>query len=93
MTGPLVTVDLPAQGTSFAIPIFIFQGEDDNVTPAQLARAYVDTITAPQKWFVPINGAGHLAMVVKSDEFLKLLVERVRPIAIGAASASVTNEN
>jgi pimeloyl-ACP methyl ester carboxylesterase len=39
MAGPFVTVNLPALGTNFAIPIFIFQGKDDNVTPAQLARA------------------------------------------------------
>jgi pimeloyl-ACP methyl ester carboxylesterase len=92
MSGPFVTVDLPALGTNFAIPIFVFQGENDHVTPAQLARAYIDTIAAPEKLFVAINGAGHLAMVLKRDEFLKLLVKRVRPLATSAASAGVTTD-
>jgi len=88
MRGPFVTVDLRSLGESFAIPMFVFQGEDDNITPAQVASAYVDSITAPHKCFVALKGGGHLAMVLKSDEFLKLLVERVRPLANDTASVS-----
>lgn len=78
----MMTVDLPALGTDFAVPIFVFQGAADNITPAQLAQSYVDSITAPQKQLVLIPRVGHLAMMSKSDEFLKLLVERVRPLAM-----------
>jgi proline iminopeptidase len=82
MSGPIVSVNLPRFSTDFAIPMFVFQGADDNITPAQMARAYVDSMTAPQKQFVLITGAGHMAMSTKRDEFLKQLVERVRPLAI-----------
>jgi pimeloyl-ACP methyl ester carboxylesterase len=82
MSGPFMDVDLPALGTDFAIPIFVFQGADDNIAPPELARAYVDGITAPQKQFIPITGAGHVAMMARSNEFLKLLDEWVRPLAI-----------
>lgn len=83
MSGPFMSVDLPALGTDFSIPIFVFQGADDNITPAPLACKYVETLTAPQKGCVLIPGAGHLAMTTKSDQFLTLLMERVRPVAMG----------
>lgn len=88
MSGPFMAVDLPALGTDFAVPIFVFQGAADNITPAQLAESYVRSITAPQKQFVLIPRAGHLAMATNSDEFLKLLVERVRPLAIQPTSGN-----
>jgi pimeloyl-ACP methyl ester carboxylesterase len=81
MSGPLTTVDLNSLGTDFSIPIFVFQGAEDDVAATPVARTYFDGITAPQKEFVAIAGAGHTAMYTKSDEFLNLLVERVRPLA------------
>jgi pimeloyl-ACP methyl ester carboxylesterase len=74
--------DLPAIGTDFAIPFFVFQGAMDRMTPVEPVRAYVDSITAPRKRLVLITNAGHNAMVTKSDEFLSLLVQLVRPLAI-----------
>jgi pimeloyl-ACP methyl ester carboxylesterase len=82
MSGPFMNVDLPALGTDFAVSVFVFQGAEDNITPASLAGKYVESISAPQKQFVLLPGAGHLAMTTKSEEFLKLLVERVRPLAV-----------
>jgi pimeloyl-ACP methyl ester carboxylesterase len=81
MTGPLNSVDLTALA-DFAIPFFVFQGADDDIAPASLARAYLARITAPQKQFVAIAGAGHTALNTRSDEFLRLLDDRVRPLAL-----------
>jgi pimeloyl-ACP methyl ester carboxylesterase len=81
LSGPYLDVDLPVLGTNFVVPIFVFQGAEDNIAPAELARAYVDSITAPQKEFVPIMGAGHVAMITRNDEFLTLLDQWVRPLA------------
>lgn len=80
MTGPIMQLDLATVGTQFAIPMFVFQGAEDRITPTQLVIAYVDTITAPQKQLVLIEGTGHMAVVTKSDEFLQLLVRWVRPL-------------
>jgi pimeloyl-ACP methyl ester carboxylesterase len=80
--GPSAKIDLPALGTDFAIPMFVFEGAEDDVAPAGPAKAYVDSMVAPQKQFVAIAHAGHTAMYTRSDAFLKLLVERVRPLAI-----------
>jgi pimeloyl-ACP methyl ester carboxylesterase len=82
MSGPIMAVDLPAFSTDFAIPMFVFQGADDNITPAKLARAYIDRIRAPHKELVLITGAGHVAIVTKNNEFLNLLLQRVRPLTI-----------
>jgi len=81
MSGPLASVDLRKLGADFGVPIFIFQGAEDDIAPARLAREYLDMIAAPRKQFVAISGAGHTAMYMKSDEFLRLLDQQVRPLA------------
>jgi pimeloyl-ACP methyl ester carboxylesterase len=72
--------DLPSLGNTFTIPFFVFQGALDNVTPVAPVREYVASITAPRKELVLIPNAGHNALVTRSDAFLKLLLERVRPL-------------
>jgi pimeloyl-ACP methyl ester carboxylesterase len=63
------------------MPFLVFQGTVDQVTPVPPVRAYVDSISAPRKELVLIPNAGHNAMVTRSEEFLKLLRDRVRPLA------------
>jgi len=60
----------------------VFQGADDHVTPVAPVRDYVAAITAPRKALVLIPNAGHNVMATRSDEFLKLLLDRVRPLAV-----------
>jgi len=74
--------DLPSLGTDFAVPFFVFQGDRDNVTPAKPVKEYFDSITAPHKELVLIHSAGHNAIATKSEEFLSLLVQQVRPLAL-----------
>jgi pimeloyl-ACP methyl ester carboxylesterase len=69
-------------GLKFAIPIFFFQGAEDFTTPTALARDYLEAIQAPRKEFVPIQGAGHFAVFIHSDQFLEELVRQVRPLAV-----------
>jgi pimeloyl-ACP methyl ester carboxylesterase len=88
MEGELMRVDLADGNRDFGIPVFVFQGADDDFTPAQLVGPYVDSIRAPQKQLVLIAGAGHDALITKSDEFLELLVQRVRPLAIQPESTA-----
>lgn len=73
----------PAElGPEFSIPMFVFQGEED-FTATALARHYVESLKAPRKEFVPIKGAGHFAVFIRSDQFLQELIMRVRPLAVG----------
>lgn len=85
MSGPLMDVDLTTLGADFAVPIFVFQGADDNIAPAELAEAYVKSLRAPQKQFVAIADGGHVAMMAKSAEFLRLLDQWARPLRSPAA--------
>lgn len=75
-------------GFDFSIPVFVFQGAEDFTASTELARQYVDSIRAPVKAFVPIVGGGHFAVFMRSDAFLKELVDRVRPLALPKRKAS-----
>jgi len=70
-------------GLEFSIPMFFIQGAEDFTTPTALARNYLEAVKAPQKEFVTINGGGHFAVFMHSDQFLQELVARVRPLALG----------
>lgn len=69
-----------ALGGDFAVPVFVIQGAEDFTTPTALARGFVDSIRAPRKAFVSIEGGGHFAVFMKSSAFLSELVTRVRPL-------------
>jgi pimeloyl-ACP methyl ester carboxylesterase len=82
LDGPLMRVDLPALGTDFSIPFFVVEGEEDDVTPAPLAKAYFDKVTAPHKGFLLMPDTGHMALLTRSDLFLKFLLDEVRPVVL-----------
>ena len=65
----------------FAVPVFVIQGAEDFTTPTSLARSFVESIRAPAKTFVPIEGGGHFAVFIKSSAFLDQLVSRLLPLA------------
>jgi pimeloyl-ACP methyl ester carboxylesterase len=75
-------LDIPSIGMDFAVPFFVFQGAEDNVTPVAPVRDYVASIRAPRKELVLIPNAGHSVMATRSDEFLALLLDRVKPLTI-----------
>jgi pimeloyl-ACP methyl ester carboxylesterase len=81
MKGPMTEIDLRQLGTDFALPVFVFQGTADDFTPAELSHAWLDSLSAPQKAFVPIENAGHFALTSHGEEFLRDLHEHVRPLA------------
>lgn len=76
-TGLLTMKDL---GSEFSVPMFIFEGTEDFTTPTALAREFFESIKTPRKQFVLIPG-GHFAVFMNSNQFLKELVARVRPLA------------
>src|SRR4051812_44685344 len=75
-------LDATALAGDFAVPVFVIQGAEDFTTPTSLARSFVDSIRAPAKAFVPIEGGGHFAVFMKSSAFLDQLVSRVLPLAV-----------
>jgi pimeloyl-ACP methyl ester carboxylesterase len=77
-TSVLTSADL---GGRFAVPVFVIHGAEDFTTPTSLARGFVESISAPQKEFVAIPGAGHFAVFTQPDVFLQELVSRVLSLA------------
>ena len=80
MDGPLMSVDLQLLGTDFAIPVFFFEGTEDQQTPIEPAEQYFEKITAPTKEFVRFEGDHHFVVFNRPDEFLKQLLALVRPL-------------
>jgi pimeloyl-ACP methyl ester carboxylesterase len=66
--------DLVALGRDFRVPIFVLQGTADDIAPASLAKAYVDSLVAPRTEYVPVEGAGHYAFMTRSEFVLQELV-------------------
>jgi pimeloyl-ACP methyl ester carboxylesterase len=79
--GMLSTVDLARLGSDFAMPVFMIQGDQDLVTLPAVARAYFDSIRAPQKAWFPLPRTGHdpnPAMIAAQYQVLK---SRAAPLA------------
>jgi pimeloyl-ACP methyl ester carboxylesterase len=83
MDGPEIDVDLPATATKFDLPIIFIQGENDWNTPAVLAKAYFEQISAPHKAYVALD-AGHAAPIAARDAFIAALDTHVRPLVRSA---------
>jgi pimeloyl-ACP methyl ester carboxylesterase len=70
-------LDRKLLGGQLAVPVFVIQGAEDYTTPTSVARTYVDSLHAPRKAFATIEGAGHFAVFMRRDDFLKELRTRV----------------
>jgi pimeloyl-ACP methyl ester carboxylesterase len=87
----IVRYDARALGARFNLPIFVFQGESDLLTPAAEAQAYFDDLEAPAKRMELIPDAGHFAMFLQPRLFLEKLLAYARPLA-DMRTAEVPNE-
>lgn len=52
----------------YEVPVHYILGDADTITPTSLAKAYYDTISAPDKTITVIPGAGHNPMYEKPQE-------------------------
>ena len=78
----LMAFDLRRYGQSFAVPFYVFQGDNDLFTPAAAAQAHLGEIQAPEMAFALIKGSGHLAAFPRPGQFLQELLMRVHPLAL-----------
>lgn len=77
----MLSTDLSSLGYEFKVPVYFFQGAQDDVTETSLVQEYVDKISAPHKEIVLFQDAGHFAVWTMPDRFLEELIRRVRPTA------------
>lgn len=78
--GMFSTVDLPALGTEFRVPIYLLQGEEDLLTSVTVSKPYFDSLEAPAKEFVRLPRTGHDPNQIMVDAQYRLLKERILPL-------------
>ncbi len=67
---------------TFQVPVFVFNGGHDTITPSELVQPWFDALQAPSKQIVVMKDAGHSAVLTDPEAFLELLLRYVRPIAL-----------
>jgi pimeloyl-ACP methyl ester carboxylesterase len=77
-----MSTDLPSTATNIRTAFFVIQGRDDITTPTAAAVAYFNSVRAPTKELILIDGAGHFAFMTHPREFLAILTDKVRPVAV-----------
>lgn len=73
----IIGTDLLEQIDSIAIPVYIFQGTHDYVTPYQNARAFFDQLKAPKKKFFEFQYSAHTPFLDETEKFNKLIEEEI----------------
>jgi len=74
--------DLRHFGTHFEQPVFFLSGDRDFQTPYELARDFLEEVTAPHRAFFLIPDAGHGAMHDNPAVFNDILLHEIRPFLI-----------
>lgn len=77
--GMLSKVNLHALGTSFKLPVYLVQGEQDLLTSPAVTRRYFEQLKAPRKELFLVARAGHDPNQPLLEAQFKVLQERVRP--------------
>jgi pimeloyl-ACP methyl ester carboxylesterase len=77
-------IDLRERAPVLAVPVFFFLGRHDHWVPPETSLAYYDALVAPAKRLVWFERSGHEPFVDEAGRFDELMIELVRPVAIGA---------
>jgi len=74
------------------MPVLFFIGRHDHVVDPRASAAYFDMLTAPQKEFVRFEDSAHEPAAEEPAKFHALMANKVRPVALGAASHAGSGE-
>lgn len=77
----LLTVDLFSSTPELKVPVFLMEGRYDREVPSEIAARYFDSLTAPSKELIWFGKSAHLPNSEERDQFSKIMIERVRPLA------------
>ena len=70
-------VNLFRDVAEWKIPVFIVQGENDHYTETSLAKAYFDSIQAPEKFWYLFEDAGHGANYEQPEKYRSIIINDV----------------
>lgn len=79
-------------GSTFNLPLFFFQGDDDWWTSTDVVEAYLPLLDAPRKEIVRFPDVGHHAVEVSGKRFLSELNARVRPLTQQTDTSQSTSD-
>jgi proline iminopeptidase len=78
----IMAIDLNRLGPKFDVPVVMFSGRHDRVTPTLISTAYFDSIEAPQKKLIWFEHSGHNMFNDEPGAVFVALVNEVRPLAL-----------
>ena len=84
----LMATDIQRDFRDFGMPVFFCLGRHDMQVVASVAAAYFEVIAAPLKELVWFEESGHMAPFEEPERFNRLMIETIRPLAVGAAFAT-----
>lgn len=73
MFSKVIEDNLFESSTRFEIPIYIIQGKYDYQVSYQLAKEYLDSITAPQKEFFTFEESAHSPLLEEPEQFVEVI--------------------
>ena len=78
----LFKVDLFQSVPELKVPVFFLEGRHDREVPSEISARYFAVLKAPAKELVWFENAAHMVNSEERELFCKVLVEKVRPIAL-----------
>lgn len=81
MSGPLMQVDLASSNLSYKVPVHLVAGAEDLTAPPELAKAFLEKISAPRKQFQVVPGTGHEPSAPELALVYTILVYEVKPMS------------
>ena len=82
----LFKVDLFQRVPELKVPVFFMEGRHDHEVPSEIAARYFAVLKAPSKELIWFENAAHMVNSEERELFCKVLVEKVRPIALTGKS-------
>lgn len=73
------TINYIKNGSTFRIPVFLIQGEEDLQTPVSMNQSYFESIEAPVKKFVVLPATGHGFNQAVIDAHYQIMKEYIVP--------------
>lgn len=61
--------DLYEQGSQYEVPVYFIMGDNDWITPDDMAAAYYESVEAPDKNIILIENTGHSLFVDDPEVF------------------------
>jgi pimeloyl-ACP methyl ester carboxylesterase len=78
----LFKVDLFSSVPEMKVPVFFMEGRHDHEVPPEIAARYFAALKAPAKELMWFENSAHMVNSEERDLFCKVLVDKVRPIAL-----------